>query len=262
MINRVGHLGLAIALAVGSFAHAQNNQALPHYEPADLSASQLQGLQRAVSAAEGATTHTLQSKQWQAGFAKELSPEQWQRKREAYNRQLSQLFSSAPSAAKASEADADEDSGPRLAGEQLVLFVSSSMPLHTLRAYARDLAQVGGVMVVRGGIGGLRQVTPTMNWIHSVLSVKADCEGECKMWATELLIDPMLFRLYGIKKVPALIYQPDMKISAYCDGLDKAQKAAAVVYCDARLMGLVDELNKETPSETLTQLSKILWKKQ
>lgn len=251
-------LAVATLWSVGFFAHAQNNQALPHYEPGDLQANQLQGLQRAVSAAEASTARTLQSKQWRAGVAKELTPDQWQRKQQAYSQQLAELFSAAPSAAKPTE----EEAGPRLAGEQLVLFVSSSMPKQTLRAYARDLAQVGGVMVVRGGIGGLRQVTPTLNWIHSVLSVKPDCEGECQMWATELLIDPMLFRLYGIKKVPALIYQPDMKISAYCDGLDKAQKAAAVAYGDAKLITLVEALNKESPSQTLTELSNTLWKKQ
>lgn len=257
---RVRLVVMALAAWSGTFAHAQNSPDLPHYTPAELQASQLQSVQRAVSAAEGNSQRTVQSSQWQQGFAKELTPEQWQQKRLAYHRQLAAMFSDAPSAA--ANTQQEQENGPRLAGEQLVLFVSSSMPVPTLRAYARDLARVGGVMVVRGGIGGLRQVMPTMNWIHDVLSVKPGCEGECKMWATELLIDPMLFRLYGIKKVPALIYQPDMKISAYCDGLDKAQMASSVVYGDAKLIALVDELNKTSPSETLTKLSNELWKKQ
>ncbi|QKJ09235.1 hypothetical protein [Yersinia bercovieri] len=38
-----------------------------------------------------------------------------------------------------------QEERPELVKDQLVLFVSSSMPIHTLRNYARDLSKVGGL---------------------------------------------------------------------------------------------------------------------
>lgn len=151
------------------------------------------------------------------------------------------------------------DDGPKLVKDQLVLFVSSSMPIVTLRRYARDLARVGGVMVMRGAIGGATNIGPTMRFSAAVLTVKEGCQGEkCRVWSTEILFDPILFRLYDIQKVPALIYQPDMNIESYCHGLEKATKASAVVYGDASLKGLVEHLNTITPMENLAILNKML----
>jgi len=244
---------ISSTLLLSIFAHAQ--KALPTFTPAELPADQLKTLQGSVSAAKQATQQTIEAPGWKA-IERELAPEQWARKQEAYQTQLAAMFQSPPGK------ENKQEDGPKLVGEQLVLFVSSSMPLHTLRAYARDLAKVGGVMVMRGGIGGLNAIQPTLAQIHRILSVKADCQGMCKMWDTEVLIDPMLFRMYGIKKVPALIYQPNMQIAAYCDGIEQAQKAAGVVYGDASLMAMLDELHKENPDPIIKQLSAQLWKQQ
>lgn len=240
-------------LLFSTFAHAQKN--LPSFTPPDLPADQLKTLQSSVSAAKQTTQQVQADPGWKA-IERELAPAQWDRKRKAYETQLAAMFQSPPGK------DAPKEEGPTLVGEQLVLFVSSSMPLHTLRAYARDLARVGGVMVMRGGIGGLKAIQPTLNQIHSILAVKEGCQGQCKMWDTEVLIDPMLFRMYGVTKVPALIYQPDMQIAAYCDGLDRAHKASGIVYGDASLMALLDELYKENPAPILKELSTQLWNKQ
>lgn len=244
---------VALALLSSFFAHAQND--LPSFNPPDLKADQLHTLQQAISSAKSSTRQTLHSDSWKV-FERELSPEQLARKQAAYQGQIEAMFQSAPGK------EPPQEDGPKLVGNQLVLFVSSSMPLPTLRAYARDLAQVGGVMVMRGGIGGLKAIQPTLTQIQSILTVKKGCQGECKMWGTEVLIDPMLFRMYGVKKVPALIYQPDMKISAYCDGLEQAQKANGIVYGDAALMAMLDELYKDTPDPVIKELSNMLWKQQ
>ena len=74
------------------------------------------------------------------------------------------------------------------------------------------------------------------------------------MWGTEMLIDPMLFRIYGINKVPALIYQPDMQIQSYCDGLEKVNKASAVVYGDASVRALLERMNMISPDEKVKRL--------
>lgn len=244
---------LPLFLGSAIFAHAQN---LPTISAPELSKEQTHALQSSIKAADKATENYQSTQAWEK-IEQELTPRAWQRKQATIQRQLDSMFQPAPGSKKK-----DNEDGPRLVSNQLVLFVSSSMPLHTLRAYARDLAKVGGVMVLRGGVGGLRQIQPTLQLSQSVLSVKAGCEGQCKMWDTEVLIDPMLFRMYGITKVPALIYQPDMKISAYCDGLDKAQKGTGVVYGDASLMAMIDELYKENNTPILKAVSQQLWSKQ
>lgn len=245
-----------LLMSMSIFAHAQTP--LPSLDQAELSKEQLKHVQQAVSAARSTAQDTLKSDAWK-NIEKELSSEQWAKKQASYKTQFEAMFQSPPGPGK--DKSATED-GPKLVGNQLVLFVSSSMPLPTLRAYARDLAQVGGVMAIRGGVGGLKEIQPTLSLIQSILSVKAGCQGVCKMWGTEIVIDPMLFRLYGVNKVPALIYQPDMKIAAYCDGLEQVQKASGIVYGDASLMGMLDELYKETPDDTVKKLRDTLWKKQ
>lgn len=149
----------------------------------------------------------------------------------------------------------EEEQGPKLAGNQLVMFVSSSMPLNTLRNYARDLSKVGGVMVMRGTVGGISKMQETINLTRNVLVANPTCEGaKCKMWGTEMLIDPMLFRLYDIKRVPALIYQPDMHIQSYCDGLENATKASAVVYGDGSVRRLLERMNVISPDAKVKAL--------
>lgn len=157
--------------------------------------------------------------------------------------------------------ESTEEDGPKLAKNQLVMFVSSSMPIETLRNYARDLSKVGGVMVMRGTVGGISKMVDTITLTRSVLNANPTCEGaNCKMWGTEMLIDPMLFRIYGIEKVPALIYQPDMNIQSYCDGLENVNKASIVVYGDASVRTLLERMNRISPDEKVKSLVNVLEK--
>ncbi len=110
-------------------------------------------------------------------------------------------------------------------------------------------------MVMRGTVGGISKMVDTITLTRNVLNADPSCEGaKCKMWGTEMLIDPMLFRIYGINKVPALIYQPDMQIQSYCDGLEKVNKASAVVYGDASVRALLERMNMISPDEKVKRL--------
>lgn len=155
----------------------------------------------------------------------------------------------------------DTESGPKLAGNQVVMFVSSSMPVQTLRNYARDLAKVGGVMVMRGTIGGISKMTETVSFTRQILVQHPECEGaKCKMWGTEMLIDPLLFRIYNINKVPALIYQPDMHIQSYCDGLENINKASAVIYGDASVRKMLESIALQSPTENKNAIAQAMEK--
>lgn len=187
------------------------------------------------------------ARQFASSIAEFSKSDAFKKKQEAMK---SQVFASA-----GMQADEKKEDGPKLAGNQLVMFVSSSMPLVTLRKYAHDLSKVGGVMVMRGTVGGISKMVDTITLTRNVLNADPSCEGaKCKMWGTEMLIDPMLFRIYGINKVPALIYQPDMQIQSYCDGLEKVNKASAVVYGDASVRALLERMNMISPDEKVKRL--------
>lgn len=142
-----------------------------------------------------------------------------------------------------------------------VLFVSSSVPITTLRHYARDLEAIDGVMVLRGLVGGMSQIGPTAQFVAAVLKVDPACEGpQCVMRSTPLLIDPLLFRANGIDTVPAFVFQPDIELHTYCnrDADASVPTAEAVIYGDSALSGLVAEYARLTGDARAKSLLKEL----
>jgi type-F conjugative transfer system pilin assembly protein TrbC len=94
--------------------------------------------------------------------------------------------------------------------ERLYIFVSSSVPKETIRNYVTFVAShIDGnvVFVLRGGIGGLKRIGPTIAWIYDVIKKDKFCEGiNCEVYGVEFIIDPFLFRRYKVEKVPAVVY--------------------------------------------------------
>ncbi|HBU51479.1 MAG: hypothetical protein CL602_01560 [Alteromonas sp.] len=140
-------------------------------------------------------------------------------------------------------------------GDRLVLFVSSSMPLHVLRNYVSDVDRVGGVMIFRGTIGGIDSFMPTVEFLRKLLAVDPSCTAaSCDMRMTNVSIDPQRFTHHGINRVPALIYEKDMKIQAYCKQGDSGPRAQTIAYGDASLAGLTNAIyqtNKEPALKSL-----------
>lgn len=144
----------------------------------------------------------------------------------------------------------------------LVLFISSSIPEITLKRYARDLAKTGGVMVLRGGIDGIKKISPTLKFIHNTLKKDSHCKGfkDCELFNTQIIIDPKLFIENNIERVPALAYLPKITLDTYCEDKSKAHNITAntIVYGDASLTGLLEELIKEDSDQALKALKKKL----
>jgi type-F conjugative transfer system pilin assembly protein TrbC len=118
------------------------------------------------------------------------------------------------------------------------------MPMAALRRYASDLDRLADpniVMVMRGFVGGMRYYKPTGDFIGQVLRKDEACEPgkeQCEAYQAGIQIDPMLFRRYGIKQVPAVVYVPQAQ------GADSGSDGAGgeaddgdycVVYGDASL---------------------------
>ena len=125
-----------------------------------------------------------------------------------------------------------------------VLFVSSSMPITTLRTYAGQLERAHGVLAFRGMPGGLTKVGPMAKLSAQILRLDPGCEGPgCAMRNVQLIVDPILFRQHGVARVPALGLLPGDPTQPYCereeDGPASA-KAAHLVYGDAALSGLFE----------------------
>jgi len=123
-----------------------------------------------------------------------------------------------------------------------VLFVSSSMPLATLRTYAAQLERVQGVLAFRGMPGGLKKVGPMAKLSAEILRLDPGCEGPaCAMRNVQLIVDPIVFRQHGVTKVPALAMLPGDPAQAYCERDDESPRAAHLVFGDSALSGLFDE---------------------
>lgn len=122
-----------------------------------------------------------------------------------------------------------------------VLFVSSSMPISTLRNYAVQLERVHGVMAFRGVPGGLRKMGPMAKLTAQILRLDPGCEGpNCVMRNVQLIVDPIVFRQHGIAQVPALAMIPGDPTQAYCERDDDSPRASHVVFGDSALSGMFE----------------------
>lgn len=140
-----------------------------------------------------------------------------------------------------------------------VLFVSSSMPLATLRAYAVQLEQAHGVMAFRGMPGGLKKVGPIARLTAQILRLDPGCEGpSCAMRNAQLIVDPIIFRQHGIARVPALAMIPGDPTQAYCERDDDSVAAAHIVYGDSALPGLLDEYARLGGKEEVRHVQALL----
>ncbi|MEW6291032.1 MAG: type-F conjugative transfer system pilin assembly protein TrbC [Thermodesulfobacteriota bacterium] len=139
--------------------------------------------------------------------------------------------------------------------EQLYLFVSSSVPLNTLRNYAAmiDQARAGEIiMVLRGLVGGMKKIRPTMEFIGEMLKKDPGCnlaKEKCDSYQVNIQVDPQLFQRFGIEQVPALAYLP---ISV--DEAEVTQAEPIIIYGDAGLDYLLERINQEAKNAELNTL--------
>lgn len=97
---------------------------------------------------------------------------------------------------KSQETKPQEARDPRY--PQLLVFVSFSMPMPTLKALARDVNRVGGKLVLRGLVKG--------NFPETLIKLQELQE--------EILIDPTLFEAYQVERVPTFVLREKTTESA------------------------------------------------
>jgi type-F conjugative transfer system pilin assembly protein TrbC len=174
--------------------------------------------------------------------ALEVGKDRFAMEREAMAKRLGQALG-----LEAPEMKAIADAGPALPtkGWVPVLFVSSSMPTATLRTYAAQLERARGVIAFRGMPGGMTKVAPMAKLTAEILRLDPGCEGPaCVMRDIQVIVDPLVFRQHGITRVPALAMIPGDPALPYCEREEESPRAVHVVYGDAALSGLLEEIGR------------------
>jgi type-F conjugative transfer system pilin assembly protein TrbC len=148
--------------------------------------------------------------------------------------------------------------------ERCYVFVSSSMPLQTIRNYAASVARLGDpriVMVMRGFVGGVTKIQPTIHFVADALKKDALCspaESECAMLPANLVVDPLLYRRYSIERVPAVVFATGVK--AENPGLSEGDMKnvnvsdSYTIYGDASLEYILQTIGREGGSPSLREL--------
>jgi len=102
--------------------------------------------------------------------------------------------------------------------ERIYVFISSSMPLDTIRNYAADLDRLRDpnvTMVMRGFVNGIKRIRPTLKFLENVLVRDPDCDftsTRCDAFKATVNIDPLLFRRYNVTAVPAIVYVRGLRL--------------------------------------------------
>lgn len=112
---------------------------------------------------------------------------------------------------------------------ELMVFVSLSMPTGSLERVARDSRKAGASLIMRGvskGVGPGR-------WVHSMAALEPLTKN-----GGEVSLHPDLFERFGIRRVPAIVVAADP--SAGCT--DDACRAFAVIYGDVSLAYALERL--------------------
>ena len=171
-------------------------------------------------------------------YQKEICQEQQRLWQEVFKDVLAQVAPNEP--------EGEQDT--ILKQSRIYLFISSSVPVSTLRSYAAMIDHARAdqvVMVLRGFVDGMRKIRPTINFIGEILKKDQDCDftqEKCESYQANIQVDPMLFQRFSIDEVPALVFLPDQ------------QTEPMIIYGDAGLDYLLERINREARDRTLDNL--------
>jgi type-F conjugative transfer system pilin assembly protein TrbC len=145
--------------------------------------------------------------------------------------------------------------------ERVYLFISSSMPMATIRNYIASVARLKDrniTVVLRGFIAGMKKIGPTIRFIALALTVDPLCSrAGCEMYSVSMVVDPLLFRRYDIAQVPAVVHARGVRPSLpeESEGLSATSvNSSTTVYGDASLEYILDLIRRETGAKSLACL--------
>lgn len=188
-------------------------------------------------------------------YQKKLRDESAGLKREMFNEALKGYYS---------DAKPLDISGNLGFNQRIYIFISSSIPIETIRNYVRDVDKIGDrniVFIMRGFIDGMKYIKPTMNFIAKTILKDTDCNlmrEECETYNVSFEIDPLLFKRYQISSVPAFVYVEHIDVMDIDMSEGEKENVSAsnyyTVYGDASLEHIFDVLLKATKSPSIEGL--------
>jgi conjugal transfer pilus assembly protein TrbC len=154
-----------------------------------------------------------------------------------------------------------------MADERIYVFVSSSIPMSTLKSYASDLDKLRDpniIMVMRGFVNGIKYMKPTLEFISGIQTKNINCDPmheKCEAYHVDVFIDPMLFSQYAIQSVPAIVYAREVQTSNVQTDQNVSQNIASEVYTvsgDVSFEYALDVIAKVSKSSQIDNILKKL----
>jgi type-F conjugative transfer system pilin assembly protein TrbC len=190
-------------------------------------------------------------------FRKRVSAEEERLKREIFGGKIQEYYQGAPETAASM-------AGELPANERIYIFISSSMPKETLRNYVRDVAMLRDPnvkLVMRGLVGGVKYIKPTMRFVSGILLKDPACNPEktrCERFAAGVNVEPQLFRRYGIDQVPAIVYGRNISVldREMSEGMERNLTSGEfyTIHGDVALTYALERFRSETGSRALEAL--------
>jgi conjugal transfer pilus assembly protein TrbC len=153
-----------------------------------------------------------------------------------------------------------------MADERIYLFVSSSMPMSTLKSYASDLDKLRDpniIMIMRGFVNGVKFMKPTLEFIADIQTKDVNCDpltAKCDAYHVDITIDPMLFSKYEIKTVPAIVYARGISPIDPETGQDINENTASDAYMVSGDVSFEHALDVIAKASSSSQIENILKK--
>lgn len=140
-----------------------------------------------------------------------------------------------------------------LGDNKFFVFISESMPKETLKKYADDLKRLKtGYMILNGTVGDPKSFKPTINFILEfacgITMNDLTTENKCND-IPRVDINPLLFRIFRIDKVPAFVYS-DLSYLALMGMAEKNkinEEDYVVLYGDVSVDYAIDKISKHKP---------------
>jgi len=144
-------------------------------------------------------------------------------------------------------------------GERIYIFISSSIPVETIRNYIKTIDAVNDpriCLVMRGFIGDVTDMKKTLTYIRSLLMKNPACNDmTCQVFKSEVLIDPMLFRLYDVKAVPSIVYAKNVFITDPEKSEGSLSNADGLkISGDISLQYALEKMAEKTESQTIKDI--------
>lgn len=102
--------------------------------------------------------------------------------------------------------------------EKLFIVISSSIPKHILKNYFEMLQKVNTdiTFVLRGTIGGIKEIKPTLEWIQEILT-----KNDNTRYEYNVMIEPRVVSKYKVEQTPAVLYVKNYNPSYTEESMDE-----------------------------------------